>query len=76
MKLAGLFIVFAGVIFFEVPRMVKDKMWRELAVFSGLMVPGMSMAVMAVMNIKTPNPTKLLNALFNPISDLILALLK
>jgi len=76
MQLIGLMLIFSGIILFEVPRMWKDKMWRELITFSGLLTVGMVMSFAAVLRIDLPNPTKVIDFIFNPLSEVILSFLK
>lgn len=76
MHLIGLMLVFSVVILFEVPRMWKGKMWRELITFSGLLTVGMVMSFTAVLRINLPNPTDVVDFIFNPFSEVILSFLK
>ncbi|RKL61673.1 hypothetical protein DXT63_15560 [Thermoanaerobacteraceae bacterium SP2] len=66
-----LLLLFAGVVLMEVPGMVKNKMWRELAVFFIFLVVGMGLSIPQVLGLKIPNPTKAIEAIFKPLSDLL-----
>lgn len=66
-----LIIVFIGIILFEVPGLVKKKMWRELAAFSVYLSIGMALSIPQVLGVELPNPTKAIEALFKPLSDLL-----
>lgn len=50
----------------EVPRLIKEKLWRELAVFVFLWAIGSFVSLSVVLGIELPNPTDLLNAIFAP----------
>lgn len=63
--LAGMFFI---IILYEVPRLIKDKMWRELIVFSVLMLFGMTMAYAQVLDLPIPNPTNAIIKVFKPVS--------
>ena len=76
MKILGLILVLVAIIIFEVPRLWKDKMWRELIVFAGLFTISCSMAMATALDVKLPNPTTMVDMVFKPLSNLILNLLK
>ncbi|MCW3489294.1 hypothetical protein [Dethiobacter alkaliphilus] len=60
--LAGLFLI----MLMEAPRLLLNKMWKELIVFLGLWAIASSLAVAQFIGIDLPNPTDLLNAIFLP----------
>lgn len=66
-----LIMTFIGIILFETPGLIKKKMWRELAAFSMYLSIGMALSIPQVLGIKLPNPTKAIEALFKPISELL-----
>ncbi len=51
-------MAFAAVILLEVPGMIKKKYWRELAVYSVLMVLAIVISFLYAMDIDIPNPVK------------------
>lgn len=69
--IALLLILFTGIILFEVPGLVKKKMWRELAAYSVYMTVGMVLCILVVLGIEVPNPAKPLEALFKPLTELL-----
>jgi len=73
MQIIGLAIVFTGIILFEAPRLLRDKMWGELAVFFLLLSVSMVMTFAAVLNINLPNPTTFIELVFGPLSEVILS---
>jgi len=53
-----LILVFLAIIAFEVPGLIRKKMWRELAAFSVLLTIGMVLSFGQVLGYPMPNPTK------------------
>lgn len=66
-----LFVLFASIILFEVPGLIKKKMWRELVTFSVYLLIGMALSIPQVMGLKLPNPNRAIEALFEPLSELL-----
>ncbi|MBS4030143.1 MAG: hypothetical protein KGZ63_01785 [Clostridiales bacterium] len=50
----------------EVPRLIKEKLWKELAVFLFLWAAGSFVSLSVVLRIELPNPTDIINAIFAP----------
>ncbi len=71
MYIIGLVIAFCGIILFEAPKLIKEKMWGELMAFSGLLLFGMVISSAAVLNIDVPNPTALIEMIFAPPTKLL-----
>ncbi len=74
--LFGATLVFAAIIWYEVPPLLKKKMRGELIAFSVLMVLAMVMGYAQILEIKLPNPTKLLQFIFSPVVSLLEKALK
>lgn len=53
-----LIIIFIGIIFLEVPELIKNKYWRELIVFFAFLIVAFVMSTMYIMNLPIPNPMK------------------
>lgn len=66
-----LIMAFIGIILFEAPGLIKKKMWRELAAFSIYLSIGMALSIPQVLGLKLPNPTKAIEVLVKPISELL-----
>lgn len=66
-----LITAFIGIILFEVPGLIKNKMWRELAAFSLYLSIGMALSIPQALGVELPNPTKTIEALFKPLSELL-----
>ncbi len=69
--IALLIILFTGIILFEVPVLVKKKMWRELAAFSAYLLIGIALSIPQALGVKLPNPLKAIEALSRPIWELL-----
>jgi hypothetical protein len=59
-----LILIFLCIILFEVPRLVREEMWRELAVFSVLLAIGFGISLAQAMGLPIPNPTKIIETIF------------
>lgn len=66
-----LILLFIGIALFEVPGLVKKKMWPELAAFSVFLLIGMCLSIPQVLGVKMPNPNKAIEALFMPIAEML-----
>ena len=66
-----LIIAFIGIILFEVPGLIKKKMWRELAAFSIYLSIGMALSIPQVLGIILPNPSKAIEVLVKPITEML-----
>ncbi|MGB9866353.1 MAG: hypothetical protein ACPLPR_00380 [Bacillota bacterium] len=63
--------ILAGVAAVQVPPLVKNKMWRELAAFTVYMLLGAALCIPQAMGIRLPNPTKTIEAIFRPLAELM-----
>lgn len=64
-------LAFLAIILLEVPGLVKKKMWRELVAFSVYLSIGMALSIPQVLGVKLPNPTRAIEALVRPLSELL-----
>lgn len=76
MQIIGLIIIFLGVVAFEAPRLIKQKMWGELMAFSGLLLFGMVLSFAAALHIELPTPTAIIEAVFGPLAKLVISIVK
>lgn len=67
-----LFLVYLAIIAFEVPRLIKKKQWRDLIAFSVFMALAVAISLPLALGVKLPNPTKLIAAVFGPLSERVL----
>ncbi|MGE5485429.1 MAG: hypothetical protein ACM3X4_10465 [Ignavibacteriales bacterium] len=65
----SLILLFISIILFEVPGLIRKKMWGELAAFSVYLLIGMALSIPQAMGIRLPNPTKTIEALFKPLAE-------
>lgn len=70
-----LMLVFVIIIAFEVPGLVRKKMWRELTAFSVLLFIGMVLSFGQALKLPIPNPTRGIEAVFRPLSQYLERLL-
>lgn len=76
MVFIGLLLIFGVIIAFEVPELVKKELWRELVVFSAILIIGMFYSFTVVLDINILNPTKPIKYIFDPPYKVIENLLK
>ena len=50
--------VFALLVWLELPGLIRSKSWKELAVYSVLMLLAISVSIMYVLDFDLPNPVK------------------
>ncbi len=67
MQILGLSVIFIVIIGLEAPRLIKGKMWRELGVFFGLLLLGAGLSFAMVLDIPVPNPTNMMEKMFEPV---------
>ena len=68
MELTLVITLALAVLAYELPALIKARMWRETLAFLILYVMGVFLAVAQVLDIKLPNPVLFIDALFRPIS--------
>jgi hypothetical protein len=56
-------MAFAAIAAHEIPKMLKGKLYRELAVFSVVLGLGFAVALMHALGVRVPNPFKAMDAL-------------
>jgi len=69
--LAGL----ALIIWLELPGLLKQKQWGEVAAFAGLLLIGSYLSISQILRLPTPNPSVLIEAIFGPLGKALEALL-
>jgi hypothetical protein len=60
----------------EIPKMLKQKLIKELVTFSVLLLLGTAVGVMKSLDIKVPNPSDFLAWVYSPVSDIMKSLAK
>lgn len=71
-----LLLVLGAIIALEAPGLVRQRMWREIAVFSFLLAVGTIYSAAELFDISLPNPTTITETLYQPVSGAIEKLLK
>ncbi len=61
-------LLFIGVIAVEVPYLVRNKLWREAAAFSGLLLIGMVYSFGLVLDWEIPTLLQLMELVFIPVT--------
>lgn len=60
----------------EIPSLLKQKLLKELAIFTGLLIFALTLGIMQGLNIQIPNPFDLITIIFSPMTKIIQILLK
>ena len=72
MKVLLLILVFSVIALIEVPKLIKKKLWGELAAFSVLLSIGFILSLLLTIGVKLPNPSKAIENLIKlivPVGD-------
>ncbi|HHT71972.1 MAG TPA: hypothetical protein GX016_10510 [Firmicutes bacterium] len=67
-----LVLMYLAVSAFEVPKLVKEKKWRDLLVFSLFMLAAIGLSLPVAMGVKIPNPSRYITRFLAPISKAIM----
>ncbi|NLK07482.1 MAG: hypothetical protein GX316_02140 [Firmicutes bacterium] len=62
MGLPGVILIFSAVAWYEVPRLVKGALWRELTVFLGVTLAGAALLYLQSKNLPTVSWSQLVGA--------------
>ncbi|PEZ74705.1 hypothetical protein [Bacillus sp. AFS017274] len=73
---AGILVIVAVIIAIDVPHLLRNKLKKELWIFSILLLFGTALSIAQALNIKVPNPLDGITAIYKPLSDMIETLLK
>jgi hypothetical protein len=60
----------------EIPKMLQQKLIRELVAFSVLLISGSVLSVLKSLKVEIPNPNDILVWFFSPLHDLMMSLSK
>lgn len=58
MKIFVLFLIFAGIAFYEIPGLLRKKQWPELITSSVLLMIGFMLSFLQLIGVNVPNPNK------------------
>ena len=71
MVIVLLVAVFTVIALFEVPKILEKRLWRELLVFSILLLVGFTLSVLLALDVRLPSPVKGIRSLMSPILRLL-----
>lgn len=71
MEIAVLSVIILAIMALDVPPLIKSKKWRELGVFSLLLLIGAGLSISMIMDITFLNPVKILESVFSPVGKWI-----
>jgi len=60
----------------EIPKMLKEKLFRELWTFIVLLASGSVLGILKSLNVQIPNPSDLIAWVYSPFSDVMKAMMK
>ena len=60
----------------EIPKMRKDKLYRELWTFSVLLALGTTLAILKSLDVEIPNPSDFIAWVYSPVEGIMKGLLK
>lgn len=60
----------------EIPKMLKQKLYREVWTFSILLVLGTVLAILKSLNVEIPNPSDFIAWVYSPLTEVMKSLLK
>lgn len=66
LKCIGVIIIYIGIAFFQIPQLKKEKMIREIWIFSLLMLVVTAATVMKLNNLPLPSPLDFITVILNP----------
>jgi hypothetical protein len=67
----GLIFIFILIIFFEIPGLIRRKLWRELAAFSVFLTIGFVLSFLQVIGVKIPSPNDGITFLVETVSKML-----
>ncbi len=68
----GLIIIFMLIAFIEIPRLFRERLWRELVAFSVFFTIGFLLSLLQVLGIKVPNPNEGIKTLIEMVAKVVM----
>ncbi|MBU7595356.1 hypothetical protein [Metabacillus halosaccharovorans] len=65
--IVGILLIGLLVWIFEIKTLLKNKSYREIIIYSFLLISGLSFAILLALNIRIPTPLDFLNRIYSPI---------
>ncbi|MBE3519383.1 MAG: hypothetical protein IMW97_03660 [Firmicutes bacterium] len=72
MNILLLILAFAAIAAYEIPEIVRKREWKELVVFSVLLLIGFTVSFFQTIGVKVPNPVKGIELIVKKIANLLL----
>jgi hypothetical protein len=70
-------LVFSTVLsIIEVPKMLQNKLYRELVTFSVLLALGTTLAILKSLDVNIPNPSEWIAWVYSPVKDIMKSIVK
>lgn len=70
-------LVFSTVLcILEIPKMLNQKLYRELGTFTVLLGIGITLAILKSLDMKIPNPSDFVAWVYSPLTDIMKSFLK
>jgi len=70
MNLLLVFMAFAGIAALDLPGMVKNKRWRDLAVYSAIFLLVLGLGTLMALGVEIPSPIKAIQAFYRDVLHL------
>ncbi|GIO41736.1 hypothetical protein [Paenibacillus apis] len=70
MKVLLVIIAFCGIAGMDLPDMIKNKQWRNLAIYSAIFLSVLTFGVLVASDIKVPSPIKAIQVIYRDILGL------
>lgn len=70
MNLVLVFLAFAGIGVADLPEMVKNKRWRDLAIYCVIFLLVLTLGVLIAVGVKIPSPIKAIQAFYRDVLHL------
>ncbi|HWS29225.1 MAG TPA: hypothetical protein VN512_03815 [Clostridia bacterium] len=70
MNLLLVILLFAGIAVAELPKMVKNKRWRDLTIYSVVFVLVFALGILIASGVKVPSPIKAVQAFYRDVLGL------
>lgn len=65
MKVLLIILAFTGAAIIDIPKLIKEKQWKEFIVTSGMLSIGLVLSILEVIGITIPNPNKGIEFIIN-----------
>jgi predicted MFS family arabinose efflux permease len=70
MNLLMVFFGFAGIAALDLPGMIKNRLWRDLAIYLVIFVLVLTLAALMALGVEVPSPIKMIQVLYRDVLHL------